>query len=441
MRRYFRFAPMLVIAFAINPIFIGCTPPAAELAKTSPPPVTVSQPIVRSVVDEDDYEGHIAAIDKIEVRARVRGHLVKINFQDGQLVKEGDVLFEIDPRPYQATLDAAKASVASAAALVELANADYARYRLLYEKRAATKEEMETYAAKQSVARADKQKAEAQVEQAQLDLGFTKVIAPKGDSRSPGPTPPAAEGAAAPDKSKPRILGRIGESKANVGDLINASGGDTLLATIVSVDPMYVYFDVDERALLSYRKTRRKPTDAGAPEPPVKDLKIPISAALEGEDAYPNQGVIDFADNRVNPSTGTIVVRGVLPNPKRILDDGMRARVRVPMGDPYQAVMVTERALGSDQGKKFVYVVNDKNIVERRDVTLGRLINGLQVISDGLKADDWVIVNGIQRVRAGVEVTRQPGPMPGAPAAAAPAKADAPAGKADAKSAEPTTKS
>jgi multidrug efflux system membrane fusion protein len=179
---------------------------------------------------------------------------------------------------------------------------------------------------------------------------------------------------------------------------------------------MYVYFDVDERALLRYRRQFRKGPNEDGSEPSVKDLKIPVYVGLEGEEGYPHQGVIDFADNRVNPSTGTIQVRGELPNPKRILDAGMRARVRIPVSEPNKSVLITERAVGTDQGLRFVYIVNAQNSVERRDVKLGRLSEGLQVIRDGLKPEDWVIVNGIQRVRDGAKVDPKQVPMPGAPA-------------------------
>jgi multidrug efflux system membrane fusion protein len=216
-----------------------------------------------------------------------------------------------------------------------------------------------------------------------------------------------------------------------VGNLVSA-GGETVLTTITSVDPMFVYFDVDERALLRYQRIFRKdPSDASGPQPTVKDLKIPVNVALEGEEGYPHHGVIDFADNQVNPSTGTIQVRGVLPNPKRILTAGMRARVRVPIGAPHKSLLVTERAVGNDQGRKFLYVVNAQDVVERRDVKLDRVYDGLQVIKEGLKPDDWVIVNGIQRVRDAMKVEPKRSPMPGA---TAPAKAESEPTKPGAKS-------
>jgi RND family efflux transporter MFP subunit len=367
----------------------GCSPATPPVAETPPPPVSVSQPLTHEVIDYDDYEGRIAAVETVEVRARVRGHIVKVNFQDGQMVKAGELLYEIDPRPYQASMDAAKAQKAGADASLDLAKKEYDRASTLLRSRATSREEVDIWTGKQAVAKADQLKAQASVEQAKLDLDFTKVTAP--------------------------ISGKMSRTLVTAGNLINSGGGETLLTTIASVEPMYVYFDVDERAFARYRRQYRK-TPNGGPEPSVKELKIPIKVGLEGEEGFPHTGVIDFTDNRVNPSTGTIAVRGVLSNEKRVLDAGMRARVRVPVSDPHKALMVTERAVGTDQGLKFVYVVNDKNVVERRDVKLDRLNDGLQVVGEGLKPEDWVIVNGIQRVRDGVTVDPKRVAMPGATA-------------------------
>ncbi len=365
------------------------------VAETPPPTVSVSLPIVREVVDYDDYEGRIAAPDSVEVRARVRGHLTKVAFQDGQIIKKGDPMFEIDPRPYQAAMDAAVAKQVAAEAALELAKKEYNRSATLARTGASSREELEVWTAKQAVAAADKQKAQADVEQAQLDLDFTKVAAPIG--------------------------GKTSRTQVTEGNLVNAAGGETLLTTITSVDPMYVYFDVDERAFLGYRQHFRK----GQPESAsVKELKIPIAVGLEGEKGFPHAGVIDFADNHVNPSTGTIQVRGVLPNPDRILDAGLRARVRVPVSDPSKSLLITERAIGTDQGLKFVYVVSDQNIAYRRDVTLGRLSDGLQVVQEGIKPEDRVVVNGIQRIRDATKVDPKEVPMPGGPAVASTDKAD-----------------
>jgi multidrug efflux system membrane fusion protein len=170
---------------------------------------------------------------------------------------------------------------------------------------------------------------------------------------------------------------------------------------------VYVEFDVDDPAVRRYRQAFRKDQKDDGPEPPLKDLKIPVAVALSGEEGFPHKGVIDFADNEVDPNTGTMLVRGVLPNPSRILDAGAQARVRIPVSDPHKAMLISERAIATDQGRKVVYVVNDKDVVERRFVTVDRLIDGMQVIKEGLKPDDRVIVNGIQRVRDGMKVQPQ----------------------------------
>src|SRR5262249_18320168 len=208
-------------AFVILTGVLGCGPTAPPVAENPPPPVTLSQPVVREVIEQDDYEGRIAAKETVEVQARVRGHLIKINFTDGQIVQKDQLLFEIDPRPYQAALDAAKAQVAAADAALELATKEYRRAASLLQSRAASREEVEVWAGKQGVARGERLKAEAAVEQAQLDLDFTKITAP--------------------------IQGKASRTQVTTGNLVNGGGSETLLTTIVSVDPMYVYFDVDER--------------------------------------------------------------------------------------------------------------------------------------------------------------------------------------------------
>jgi RND family efflux transporter MFP subunit len=355
----------------------------------------VSQPLSREVVDHDDYEGHIAPLNnkKSEVRSRVRGYLVKVNFREGQLVKEGELLFEIDPRTFKADLDAAVAQKAAAEAALALAKKEYARTRTLTSTGAASREELDVWTGKQGVAVADTQKADAEMERAQLYLDFTKILAP--------------------------ISGKISRPQAAVGDLVNAGGGETLLATIAPVDPMYVYFDVDERSLLRYRRDFGKGKEkAGAQQPSLKDLQIPVQVGLEGDQGYPHKGVLETADNSINPGTGTIEVCGVLANPNGLLDDGMRARARIPIGDPHPVLMITERAIGNEQGRKFVYVVDAENKARRRDVTLGRASDGMQVVREGLQPDDWVVVNGIQRVRDGMKVDPQREKMPGAPKAA-----------------------
>jgi multidrug efflux system membrane fusion protein len=377
------------LIFLAGLILAGCGPADQPVVQLPPPPVSVSQALAREVVNQDSFEGQIKATETVAVRARVQGHLIKVNFQDGQMVKKDDLLFEIDPRTYQASLEAAEAQVAATDAAVGLARSEYNRTRELVAKRAANREELEVWAAKESASKAEKLKAEASVAQAKLDLGFTKIAAP--------------------------ISGKISRPEVTVGNLVNGGGTATLLTTIVTVDPVYVYFDVDERSVLRYRAEGNKDRPEGEPERPLKDLKVPVLVGLEGEQGYPHKGVIDFMDNRVNPGTGTFQVRGVLSNASRIFEDGLRARVRVPVSDPYKTILVSERAIGSVQGRPFVYVLNDKDVVERRDVTLDRVFDGLQVIRTGLKAGEWVVVNGTQRVRDGLKVAPRRVPMPDAP--------------------------
>lgn len=368
-------------------VLFGCDSAAPSVVDTPPPPVTISRPIVRKIVDQDDYEGRIVAGQKVEIRARVRGHLKTVKFQAGDMVKKDDLLYEIDPRPAQAALDGAKAQEKAAEAGLNFAKAEYKRERSLFPKGATSREEVELRYAKQEVANGELLKARAAVEQAQLDLEFTKITAP--------------------------LDGKLSKTLVDVGNLVNAGGGETLLTTLTTVDPMYVEFKVDERSFRRYRESYRKDRKKG-PQPSLKELKIPVYVALEGEENYPHEGRIEFADNKIDPSTGTILARGVLSNAERIYEDGMRARVRIPVSDPHKVAMVTERAVGNDQGKKFLYVVNAQNTVERRDVTLGRLIDGLQVIEEGVKPDEWVIINGIQRVRDGMKVKPHQASMPGA---------------------------
>jgi multidrug efflux system membrane fusion protein len=365
----------------------GCGNADVPVAETPPPPVSVSQPLVRDVIDQDDYEGYIAAIPMVEVRARVRGHLIKVNFEDGQMVKKGDLLYEIDPRPYESDLKSAESQKAAADASYNLARATANRDRRLNATGAVSAQELDVSIGKEGVSKAEVAKAQAAIARVKLDLEYTKITAP--------------------------ITGKMSRTLVDVGNLVNAGGGETLLTTITSVDPIYVYFDVDERALMRYRQHFRKGLTEGGAEPSVKDLKIPVMVGLEGEKGFPHTGVIDFADNKVNRSTGTIQARGELRNQKRILDAGMRARVRIPVSDPHKSLLITERAVGTDQGRKFVYVVADQNVAERRDVQLGRLSDGLQVIQEGLKPEDWIIVNGIQRVRDQAKVDPKQIAMPG----------------------------
>jgi RND family efflux transporter MFP subunit len=398
--------PLLLIAPCL--CTLGCRREPPAVAALPPPPVSVAAPVEREVVDFDEYTGRVAPVEAVDVRARVRGYLVKANFTEGAEVKQGDVLFEIDPRPFEAELDAAKGQVAQWEAKLARAEADVVRYERLLPKGAASQKDLDTAIADRGEARAAIQSARAQVQRAALDVEFTKVTAP--------------------------ISGRVSRAQVTKGNLVNAGGGEaTLLTTIVTLDPVYVYFDVDERALLQYQQAARKRTSENERTPTVKEAKIPVYLGLSTETGFPHEGVIDFANNQVNAQTGTIQLRGVFANANRVFTSGLFARVRVPISDKYQAVLVPDRAIGTDQGQKYLLAVNDKNVVEYRAVKLGRLHDGLRVIQEGLKPGELIIVNGIQRARPGLTVTPQRvevatlGAPPAGAAAAATAQASTPA--------------
>jgi RND family efflux transporter MFP subunit len=339
----------------------------------------VSQPISRDVVEWEEYTGRLEAIESVEIRARVNGYLQSIHFKNGVIVKQGDLLFVIDPRPYQAELERAKAELALATARLERTNKDLTRAQMLVRSRAISEEEVDTRGSDQRQAQESVQAARAMVNAAQLNVEFTQVRAP--------------------------ISGRISRNLVSVGNLIN--GGttqSTLLTTIVSLDPIYCYFEADERAYLKgIRQARNGDRTNG------RVGKQPVYVGLADEEAFPHQGYIDFMDNRLDQNTGTITARAILPNPDLLLTPGLFARVRIPAGGKYKALMLPPGAVGSDLSQQFVFVVDDQNLAQYRKVAMGPIIDGLRVIRDGLQPDDWVIVKGIQRAKTGAKVdpTRQ----------------------------------
>jgi membrane fusion protein, multidrug efflux system len=352
----------------------GCSHKASESPTNTTTPVSVSYPIVRDVTDYADYTGRIAAIDSVQVRARVWGYLDKVNFKEGTLVKKDDVLFEIDPRTYKATLANAKGKLAAAEAKLKRLNADFARAEQLKSDKAISQEEYDKVVGDRAETTASVEALKAEVEQAKLDLDYTKVTAP--------------------------ISGRISRKLVTEGNLIAAGQtGATLLTDIVSVDPVYVYFDVDERTVQQVRKLIREGKAKSA-----RDVKIPLRLGLATDEGFPYEGTADFVDNKVNPKTGTLRLRGVFPSHGEILSPGYFARVRIPIGFPHKAVLITDRAIDTDQGQKIVYVVGQDNKVGRRAVVLGARHDGLRVIDDGLKAGDRIIVTGLQQVRSGMTV-------------------------------------
>ena len=385
-RAFLTLGPLFLILSCISSA--GCSGDRAQQPKTGEPPtVTVSYPIEREVRDYQENTGRTAAVDSVQVRARVSGYLDKINFQEGAEVKQDDVLYVIDPRPYQAILDQADAQVRLQEANVKLQEAEYKRTAsLLRAGAAASQEDVDKAVAARDTARASLNAARANVEQARLNLGFTKVLSP--------------------------ISGRIGRTLVTRGNLVVAD--QTLLTTVVSMDPMYAYFDVDEPTVLHIQQLIREGRFKSARE---KGVKVPVFLNLATDEGFPHEGYLDFINNQVDPNTGTLLIRGVFPNPKppvgdRLLSPGLFVRVRVTIGPPYQGLLINQRAIGTDQNLKYVYIVNDQNKVERRDVELGTQQGALQVIRKGLQQKDRVIISGIQHVQPGVTVNPRLVEMP-----------------------------
>ncbi|MCI0639890.1 MAG: efflux RND transporter periplasmic adaptor subunit [Gemmataceae bacterium] len=362
------------LMFGLCLALVGCNREPVEDPVAGPLTVSVSYPIEREVTDYADFTGRTAAVESVEVRARVWGFLDKVNFKEGALVEKGDVLLEIDPRTYQAALAQAEGNLASGTAKLKRLDAELIRAEELLRTRAISKSDFDKAIGDRNEAAASLDALKAAVEQAKLDVGFTQVTAP--------------------------IRGRISRTLVTEGNLI-ASGptGGTVLTNIVSVDPIYVYFDVDERTVLRIRQWVREGKAASA-----RQGEWPVSLGLANEAGFPHHGTIDFLDNQVNAKTGTLRVRGVFPNKGEALSPGFFARVRLPIGSPYSALLVSDRAIDNDQGQKILYVVNDNNEVVSRPIRVGAVHDGLRVIEEGLKSGDRVVVNGLQQVQAGVTV-------------------------------------
>jgi RND family efflux transporter MFP subunit len=344
--------------------------------------VAVSPPIERRVMDYLDFTGRTQARDAVQLRARIGGYLEKINFTDGTEVKEGQVLFEIDDRTYRAQRDLALAEVKLAEARVAEATAEYQRVLKLRRSQAASQEELEKAQRTRETTQDSLDEARDDLHQAELNLDYTQVKAPFG--------------------------GRTDRANVTVGNLVSAATDQaTVLTKIVVLEPMYVYFGVDEPTLLWLRQRVREGTLKSAKEKPPEVLL----GVGEGSD-HPFRGTIDFVSNSVDASTGTLTVRGSFPNKDRFLRPGLFARVRVPVGDPRPALLISDEAVGTNQGQKYVYIVSDKNEVVYRPVKLGALSDGLRIVEDGLKQGERVVVGeGILRVRPGATVVPTEGKM------------------------------
>jgi multidrug efflux system membrane fusion protein len=368
-------------------LLAGCNQPQRPAPTPDPTVIPISKAVSREVTDYVEFTGRVNPVQSVNVIPRVTGYLTQMPFEEGAEVKTGDLLFEIDPRPYKAQLDQALGQVEVYKAQLRLAGTTLARDQEIYRtnRGAVTQQQIDQDQAAVNEAAARVKAYEASTEIYKLNLEFTQV-------RSP-------------------IDGMIGRHFMTIGNLVNQD--QTLLATIVSLDPIYVYFEVDEPTLLRVRQA----INAGRiPRPPHGT--VPLYVGLQTEEGFPHEGTINFVNNQINPGTGSIIARGVFTNPKpengvRLLTPGMFVRARLPIGPAHPALLVIDRAIGSDQGIKYVYVVDSKNQVESRRVTTGALQDdGLRVITSGLNANEWVVVGGIQQVRPHAVVQTEKVEMP-----------------------------
>ncbi|MBA2124972.1 efflux transporter periplasmic adaptor subunit [Hyphomicrobium methylovorum] len=352
----------------------------AQTAAAPPAPaVTVAKPVKKLVSDYDEYVGRFVAVDFVEVRARVSGYLDKIRFKDGQMVKAGDPLFTIDRRPFQASLNQANAAVEQAEANLAFAEADLKRGESLVRGTTITQQTLDQRVQSKRVAEANVTAQKAATEQADLDLQFTELTAP--------------------------VSGRIGDRRVSIGNLVTggSAGSTTLLATIVSVDPIRFEFTMDEASYLRYLRA----ASAGSANSVDRGMSIPTKLKLIDENDFAHEGRIDFVDNVIDRSTGTIRARAEFSNPTGKFTPGMFGRIRISASAPAQALLVPDAAIGTEQVRKFVYAVGDDNVATPKYVTLGPTVDGLRVITAGLDPNDTVIVNGLMRVKPGAKVAPQ----------------------------------
>ncbi len=353
--------------------FSGCSgKPGPQAPQMPPPKVTVAPVTTREIVEWEELTGRTEAIETVEVRPRVSGHIQEVRFQSGQIVKKGDVLFVIDPRWHQAEFDRRKAEYEQAKVRLENAEREARRTEQLLASKAISAEEADARQARFSEAKAGLLAAEAARDFAKLDLEFTEVRAP--------------------------IDGRVSRAIVTPGNFVSGNAGNaTLLTTIVTVEPIYVYADFDENSLLKFNQlAREKKLPAGE--------KVPVQMQLGNEEGFPHQGYIESFDNRLDAGTGSILLRAVFPNEDGTIVPGLFARIRVPLSEKYSALVVSESAVGTDQALKFVLTLSASNTVEYREVKLGPSIEGMRVVRSGLKPGEEIVVNGLARVRPGMPV-------------------------------------
>jgi RND family efflux transporter MFP subunit len=370
----------LVAGIALLMLGAGCDQENANQGqaeqKGAPPAVTVSQPVQREVTEWDEYSGRFDAVETVEMRARVSGHLSQVRFTDGQIVKRGDVLFVIDQRPFERALQQARAELFAATTKVENANLDIVRGKPLVERKIISDKDFDDRMSIIRNAQAAVKVAEARVKSTELDLSFTTIDSP--------------------------ITGRISRTLMTAGNWVSAGGmaDATLLTTIVTQDPIYIYFDVTENNYIKYKRLAESGVGSGA-----ADIGAPVEIGLPDERGFPHKARLDFVDNRLDQGTATLRARAVLANPGGLFSPGLFARVRVSGMGARSAVLLTDEAIGTEVSGKFVYVVGEDGIVVRRNVALGPVYGGLRVVREGVTANEWVIIRGLQRARPGEKVT------------------------------------
>ena len=350
--------------------------------------VTVAPVPEREISEWDEFTGRLEAVDQVEIRPRVSGYIKRVAFTEGREVKKGEVLFEIDPRPYQAELARAEAELERAKSAAALAASDVQRAQTLVKAQAISREEYDSRTSAEAQGGAGVKAAEAAVQTARLNLEWTRV-------RSP-------------------INGRVSNALVTSGNLVEAGPPATLLTTVVSLDPMYVYFDSDEQTYLRYAGRARHGSN-------WRTAKLPVYLGLANEDGFPHEGQLDFVDNQIDPNTGTIRTRAVFSNTLRALTPGLFARVKLVGDHKRKALLVRDAAIGTDQDRKFVLVVGQGDTLAYRPVVPGRLVDGLRIIDSGLQPGEHVVVNGLMRVRPGMKVAPQLAEMTAADSSAAPA--------------------
>lgn len=360
----------------------GCHQQTQGTPTLPPTNVTVAKAVEKEVVNYQEYTGNTAAVSSVDIRARVSGYLDKVSFEEGAILKAGDLLFVIDPRPYKAAFDQAQANVEQAKSQLALATGNYQRAEKLFQTNVIDAQTYQTQLENRNQANATLLGNQAALETAQLNLDFTQI-------RSP-------------------IDGQTSTYKYTIGNLI--TGGDSsnsgVLTTIVSIDPIYVYVNVDERGLLAYQEMVR----SGKSIAP-KDGQTPIEMQLANENNFPHKGVIDFVDNQVDPNTGTIRVRGVFANKDRVLRPGLFAQVRIPASPEYKSLLISDLCVAYDQGQPIVYAVGTDNIATAKPVKLGAIFDGLREVKEGIAPEDRIVVNGVVRLRPGVSVLPKEGNM------------------------------